>query len=728
MERMGQDGVGQGGMGRQRGVGRRMGPGALTVVGMATVLVCAVGAGWGASQAQTSAPADKQTAPQKTGGAGGQRGKTEVKAPEGIPSLDIQARRGDVLAHLNEIVGFYRASLTPIQKAGEPNDVVYFDQSVDLASQAAVFAFQSANAEAALLAAHHDVSSAAGEQQRLQATKANVEQQLVDLKARAEALDKQMGTAKASQMAGLRQQRKDIAAAIDLNSSMDASLQKIVGMAEVQGATGLAADIARLERSVPQLNSKTKVVAPQLETLDSAHSAGVSSQGAVLFNLLETKHELDSLLKQNDEAQQQAAVVRKPITGLLRTLVTKGQQLSAAAIAVPVTPAPEAMVGAKTPAKSGTTSATTVPGVSSAVPVAGSAAAPSSSAAAPATLTAAPGAAPPLTLASITTDFKALSSTAVPLSQETIVLQQSKANLIAWQTAVEQEYKEILHALLLRVVVIAIALGIIFVAGEVWRRATNKYIHEPRRRRQLLVIRRVAIGLLSAVVILFGFVTQFNSLATFAGFITAGIAVGLQTILLSVAAYFFIIGRYGVKVGDRITVASVTGDVIDVGLVRFYMMELAGTGLELNPTGRVAVFSNAVLFQAGTPLYKQIPGTQFAWHELIVKLAAAADYTKVTGAVLKELNAVYERYRPSIEQQHRDVESWMQTPIPKPEIESRLQFNAGVLQLWARFPVEIARASETDEVLTKALLKMMGSEEYKQAFAAPPTIQASVKG
>src|ERR1700722_6834276 len=144
------------------------------------------------------------------------------------------------------------------------------------------------------------------------------------------------------------------------------------------------------------------------------------------------------------------------------------------------------------------------------------------------------------------------------------------------------------------------------------------------------------VGFLSFIVILFGFVTQFNSLATFAGFITAGIAVGLQTILLSVAAYFFIVGRYGVKVGDRITVSSVTGDVIDVGLVRFYMMELAGSGVEMNPTGRVAVFSNAVLFQAGTPLYKQIPGTEFAWHELTIKLNEASDFKAVSDAVIKE--------------------------------------------------------------------------------------------
>jgi len=278
-------------------------------------------------------------------------------------------------------------------------------------------------------------------------------------------------------------------------------------------------------------------------------------------------------------------------------------------------------------------------------------------------------------------------------------------------------------------VVIALALGVIIGSGELWTRATNKYVRDLRRRRQLLIVRRVAVGFLSVLVVLFGFVTQFTSLATFAGFLTAGIAVGLQTILLSVAAYFFIIGRYGIKVGDRITIASVTGDVIDVGLVRFYLMELAGTGTMLNPTGRVAVFSNAVLFQATTPLFKQMPGTGYAWHELTVQLADAADYRTVCPAIMAVVQGVYEGYRAEIEQQHTTVQNWMQASIEAPGVESRLQFTAGVFQLWARFPVEIRQAAETDEKITHALLELMATNPaIKAAVTARPSIQPSVRG
>ena len=152
------------------------------------------------------------------------------------------------------------------------------------------------------------------------------------------------------------------------------------------------------------------------------------------------------------------------------------------------------------------------------------------------------------------------------------------------------------------------------------------------------LLRRIVIGFCMGIVLILGFVSEFSSLATFAGFITAGLAVGLQTILLSVAAYFFLVGRWGIRVGDRISVAGVTGDVVDVGLVRLYLMELAGTGVDLYPTGRIVVFSNSVLFQATTPLFKQLPGADYAWHEVAVTVNPAGKFDLVETQLLEAVN------------------------------------------------------------------------------------------
>jgi hypothetical protein len=100
----------------------------------------------------------------------------------------------------------------------------------------------------------------------------------------------------------------------------------------------------------------------------------------------------------------------------------------------------------------------------------------------------------------------------------------------------------------------------------------------------------------------------------------------------------------------------------------------------------------------------------------------------VCGAVMKEVHAVTDEYRTTIELQHRDVANWIQTPIDSPIIESRLQFIGDGLRLWARFPVQIKNASETDEKLTQALLELMADNPViKGGVASTPLIQASIK-
>jgi len=474
-------------------------------------------------------------------------------------------------------------------------------------------------------------------------------------------------------------------------------------MSGISGEAGVAAQIAQLERSAPGLTAgKPATVAPTLDSLSAARSAGVTSQAQVLFSLLSTRQSIEDLITQANDLHQQASELHGPLVETLKKTIAQGEALALQSDAAAATAqATAANSGAKAKSIAAPTAAQDALALT----------------------------ATRKNFDAVTAKFKAISAASVPLSQEMAALEQGQASLQAWRRAVDEEYRSILRSLLLRVAAIGFALLVIFVLGEVWRRATTRYVHDIRRRRQLLVIRRLAIGFLSGLVMIFGLVTQFSSLATFAGFIVAGLAVGLQTILLSVVAYFFIIGRYGVRVGDRITIAGVTGDVAEVGLVRFYMHELAGSGIDLYPSGRVAIFSNAVLFQAATPLYKQFPGTEYLWHELTVKLAPDADYRPAVQAMLKAVEGVYEKYRPQIEQQHRQLESWMDSSIQAPSIQSNLQLVDGGLQFWARYPVLIKTITETDDSMTESLLKTIASDpKVKAAVASPPVIKAAVKG
>ncbi len=622
--------------------------------------------------------------------------------PEPIPAsltqgIDVAARSKAILEHLSEVIRFYRMTVIPIQKSGEPSDMLYAEQAQTVATQVAQLAFQSARDEAALLARIQvkpgvdTTQPPEGEAQRLSAAQVNVAKQIRDLQGQSETLEAQIASAPAKSRPALEQQKADVDGQLELAEATSEALAKVSGISASQTNSGLQGDIDRLQHAVPEVvDGKVKPVPNTIESVGSLRDAGVSSQAAVLFQLLSTQHAIDERIQETQNLHTQALELRTPLVKILRATLDAGQKLQSEAAAKASADLPS---GHGSPAKD-----------------------------MKADLTATKKGFDQLTDA-----FKTISGVSVPISQELLLLEQAQGNLLSWRASVDAERIRIFHSLLLRVLLIGGALVFILGLGEVWRRATARYVQDVRRRRQLLLVRRMVVGFLSALVLILGFVTQFSSLATFAGFITAGIAVGLQTILLSVAAYFFIVGRYGVRVGDRITVANVTGDVVEVGLVRFYVMELAGTGTEFHPTGRIAVFANSVLFQTGTPLYKQIPGTNYAWHEVTVKLKQGSDYRPTLDVLRKAVEKVYSGYKSQIEQQHTQTETWMDTAMPGPGIQTRLQLSDG-LQYAVLYPVQISNAAAIDDQVVQELLESIARDTaVMQVIDGPPAVRAVIK-
>ena len=596
-----------------------------------------------------------------------------------IQGIDPSAQSRALLAHLEEVVRYYRMAVAPIQKVGQPSDLLYVQQVQNEATQIGQLAFRSARSQAGFIsripsAAPPNGQPAPKEMSRVSDTLRRLAKKISDLEAQDSSLDQQIAHARPAQKPALLDQKNDVEGQLKLTNAVAVALQKV--MTASVGETGdLQGNIDRLQHSVPELvGNENKAVPPALDAMTSTRGVGVTTQATVLFQLLSTERAIDDRVTELKLLHDQADALRAPLIKVLAATFTASQAIQSD------TGSSSAELQAKRKKYDDLTDA-----------------------------------------------FTTLSDVAVPLSQEVLLIEQAQSTLGSWRASVTVERTTILRSLLLRVLAIAGVLALLLSLSAAWKRAATKYVHDVHRRRQILLVRRIVIGFLSGLVIIFGFVSQFNSLATFAGFITAGIAVGLQTILLSVAAYFFIVGRFGVKVGDRITVAGVTGEVVEVGLVRFYLLELTGSGTELHPTGRIAVFANSVLFQAGTPLYKQIPGTGYAWHELTVKFKTGMDFQPALQAVRNIVESVYKTYQGVLDEQHRQVEGWLDTAIQAPALESRVELVDGP-QFAVLYPVQINQAAEIDEkIVTQILAALSGETQLAKIIEGTPTVRAVVK-
>ena len=212
----------------------------------------------------------------------------------------------------------------------------------------------------------------------------------------------------------------------------------------------------------------------------------------------------------------------------------------------------------------------------------------------------------PLSVDQQVAQYKQIATIIIPLGDATLWVTTSKATLADWHQALEDRFKTLLRQLGIQLAILGATLAIPVIASEMARRAIARYVGDKKRQRQLNTARRIVTAIAIFLILLLNFISDFSSFATFAGFLTAGLAVALQGVLLSLVAHFFFYGRYGVRRGDRVQVDGVTGEIIQIGIMRFHLREIKANDSGIfEPTGRVVTFPNSILFQP-TAFYKYI--------------------------------------------------------------------------------------------------------------------------
>jgi small-conductance mechanosensitive channel len=302
----------------------------------------------------------------------------------------------------------------------------------------------------------------------------------------------------------------------------------------------------------------------------------------------------------------------------------------------------------------------------------------------------------------LSTQFKQTSALLIPLSKEGVLLNQYRRNIGNWHDAINNQYRNALKTLGVRLGLLGVLLAIVFGAAEVWRRAVMRYVQDPRRRYQFLLLRKIALWCLVVVIVGFAFASQLGSIVTFAGLITAGLAVAMQSVLVSIVGYFFLIGKYGIRVGDRVQIGEVTGEVIELGLVRLHLMELGGHGM-LGPTGRVVAFANSIVFQVSSGLFKQIHGVNFVWREITLSLPAGIDYTAAKEKLAAAVSNVLKDDREEIARQTKEIQRATASGSggdARPRVQ--LSFSAAGVDAHIRYPVHLQNAAEIDERVSQS--------------------------
>ncbi len=115
-----------------------------------------------------------------------------------------------------------------------------------------------------------------------------------------------------------------------------------------------------------------------------------------------------------------------------------------------------------------------------------------------------------------------------------------------------------------------------------------------------------------------------SSLATFLGLLSAGLAIAFKDILVDGAGWLFILWRRPFEVGDRIQIGEHRGDVIDLRIFQFSLLEIGNWVDAEQSTGRVIHVPNGQVFTETQANYTQ--GFQYIWNEIPVLLTFESDW------------------------------------------------------------------------------------------------------
>lgn len=190
------------------------------------------------------------------------------------------------------------------------------------------------------------------------------------------------------------------------------------------------------------------------------------------------------------------------------------------------------------------------------------------------------------------------------------------------------------------------------------------------------------------------------------GLITAGVAFAMQEVIGALAGWLSIFTGRLYRVGDRVEVGHIRGDVIDITPLRTKVMEM-GSALDETSwvggrqlTGRIVSVSNKAVFT--DPVFNYSATFGFLWEELTVPIPYDEDWERaeaiIVGAV-QRVSATDESVV-AIEQMRRSYP--MRAADLEPRVFVRLTDNW--VELSARFvvPVRTARAAK-DEVSREVL-------------------------
>lgn len=144
-----------------------------------------------------------------------------------------------------------------------------------------------------------------------------------------------------------------------------------------------------------------------------------------------------------------------------------------------------------------------------------------------------------------------------------------------------------------------------------------------------------------------------GSLATFLGLLSAGLAIALRDPVTDIAGWVFLMWRKPFEVGDRIQIGDIKGDIVDIRIFKFTVLEIGNWVHADQSTGRLIHIPNHLVLR--DPIANYTSDFEFIWNEIEIVFTFESNWKKAKQLIEEITNSHLKDYVKDAEQQIRSA-------------------------------------------------------------------------
>ncbi len=270
-----------------------------------------------------------------------------------------------------------------------------------------------------------------------------------------------------------------------------------------------------------------------------------------------------------------------------------------------------------------------------------------------------------------------------------------------------------------KVILAIVGIIVISVAIRFLQRSLSRYIRDPDARyraRKFLSFLGYLLGIFFVAAV---FSKRLGGLHIAFGIIGAGVAFALQEVITSIAGFVAISFGHFYKTGDRIQLAGIRGDAIDIGILRTTLMECGDWVQGDLYNGRIVRIANSFVFKE--PVFNYSADFPFLWDEITLPIRFESDQ-KLTREILQRVvNEVVGDYVPYAKNTWEEMVQKYKIEHETVEPMVTMIANDNWMEFTIRYVVDFKKRRSTKDRLFTRFLEELGKTEGRVAIASTST-------